>query len=166
MRCSGAAAEDRDADQSHHDGAPEESDALAVFLSDPESHHSDILYLYFRIYKKTLLWDFTRTALAGLHLNRSESFSTADFGASMGFDALYLLRMLTRDFSETLPCNRVCLSLAEGDQKLIAGGQRILERTSGRRLSARQSTLRWAYRLLGDALSGSFRAKPLDSFKC
>jgi hypothetical protein len=32
----------------------DQPDPLAVFLSDPESHLSDILYLYFRIYKKRL----------------------------------------------------------------------------------------------------------------
>jgi SAM-dependent methyltransferase len=47
----------------------------------------------------------------------------------MGFDALYLLRKLTRNFREPLPYGRVWFSLVEGDRKLIAGGQRILEET-------------------------------------
>jgi 2-polyprenyl-3-methyl-5-hydroxy-6-metoxy-1,4-benzoquinol methylase len=108
---------------------PQSVDPLAAFLSDPESHLSDILYLYFRIYKKKLLWNFTQTALAALHVDRSHTLSIADIGASMGFDALYLLRELTRNLREPLPCDRVCLSLVEGDEKLIAGGQRILDKT-------------------------------------
>jgi hypothetical protein len=116
------AAGDRDAAQGQPAAVPEPSDPLAAFLSDPESHLSAILYLYFRIYKKKLLWSFTQTALAWLHLDRSDTLSIADIGASMGFDALYLLRMLTRNFRKPLPCDRVSLSLVEGDQKLIAGG--------------------------------------------
>jgi 2-polyprenyl-3-methyl-5-hydroxy-6-metoxy-1,4-benzoquinol methylase len=125
----GVAASGRGGGLAQVDSGPELADPLAVFLSDPESHLSDILYLYFRIYKKKLLWNFAQAALAGLNLDRSETLSIADIGASMGFDALYLLRRLTRNFREPLPCDRVCLSLVEGDQKLIAGGQRILEKT-------------------------------------
>jgi SAM-dependent methyltransferase len=106
----------------------EAADPLAIFLSDPESHLSDILYLYFRIYKKKLLWSFMQAALARLRLDRSQTLFIADVGASMGFDALYLLRRLTRNFREPLPCDRVRLSLVEGDQELIAGGQRTLEK--------------------------------------
>jgi SAM-dependent methyltransferase len=127
MEIKDVAAAGPDKNQDPH--AAEPGDPLAVFLSDPESHLSDILYLYFRIYKKKLLWNFTQTALAGLHLDRSETLSIADIGASMGFDALYLLRRLTRNFREPLPCDRVSLSLVEGDQNLIAEGQRILQKT-------------------------------------
>ena len=82
-------------------------DPLAAFLSDPESHLSDILYLYFRIYKKKLLWRFLQRALTALNLGASQSLHVADIGASMGFDALYLLRRLTGNFREALPCDRV-----------------------------------------------------------
>jgi hypothetical protein len=92
----------------------EAGDPLAMFLSDPESHLSDILYLYFRIYKKKLLWSFMQAALARLRFDRSQALFIADLGASMGFDALYLLRRLTRNFREPLPCERVRLSLVEG----------------------------------------------------
>ena len=109
-------------EQGQPDTGPQSADPLAVFLSDPESHLSDILYLYFRIYKKKLLWSFMQTALARLALDRSDALSIADVGASMGFDALYLLRRLTGNFREPLPCDRVSLSLVEGDQNLIAGG--------------------------------------------
>jgi SAM-dependent methyltransferase len=103
------------------------ADPLAAFLSDSESHLSDILYLYFRIYKKRLFWSFLKTALARLHFDRSDTIFIADVGASMGFDALYLLRRLTRNFSVPLPCDRICLSLIEGDQELIRGGERTLK---------------------------------------
>jgi SAM-dependent methyltransferase len=106
----------------------EPSDPLAVFLSDPESHLSDILYLYFRIYKKKLLWSFTQKVLSKLQIDFSETLFIADVGASMGFDALYLLRRLTRNFRKPLPCDRVRLSLIEGDQELIAGGRRSLKK--------------------------------------
>jgi hypothetical protein len=36
----------------------EGADPLAIFLSDPESHLSDILYLYFLIYKKEVALEF------------------------------------------------------------------------------------------------------------
>ena len=87
----------------------EPTDPLALFLSDPESHLSDILYLYFRIYKKRLFWRFMYTALAGLDFHRSQILFIADVGASMGFDALYLLRRLTQNFREPLPCGSINL---------------------------------------------------------
>jgi len=122
-------------DAASHDGGLakafaglEAGDPLAIFLSDPESHLSDILYLNFRIYKKKLLWSFMQAAIARLDLDCSQTLFIADVGASMGFDALYLLRRLTRNFREPLPCDRVRLSLVEGDQELIAGGQRTLKK--------------------------------------
>lgn len=121
-------AESYDGEPVEADAGLEASDPLAVFLSDPESHLSDILYLYFRIYKKKLLWAFMQAALAKLHLDRSHTLFMADVGASMGFDALYLLRRLTRNFTEPLPCDRIRLSLVEGDQELIAGGRRTLKK--------------------------------------
>ena len=102
-------------------------DPLAAFLSDPESHLSDILYLYFRIYKKKLLWRFLQRALTALNLGASQTLHVADIGASMGFDALYLLRRLTGNFREALPCDRVILSLVEGDEQLIAAGEKTLK---------------------------------------
>jgi hypothetical protein len=106
----------------------DQSDPLAVFLSDPESHLSDILYLYFRIYKKRLFWRFMQAALAGLRFDRSQTLLIAAVGASMGFDALYLLRRLTHNFREPLPCHRIHLSLLEGDQELITEEERILKK--------------------------------------
>src|ERR1700738_470312 len=103
-----------------------ETDPLAAFLSDPESHLSDILYLYFRIYKKKLLWNFLQAALAQLSLDSSQTLFLADVGASMGFDVLYLLRRLTRNFQKPLPYDKVFLSLVEGDRELVAGGERPL----------------------------------------
>jgi SAM-dependent methyltransferase len=118
----------------HHGGGvaepdvgPQPVDPLVVLLSDPKSHLSDILYLYFRIYKKKLLWSFMQTALSKLHFDRSHTLFIADVGASMGFDALYLLRRLTRNFREPLPCDRLRLSLVEGDKEAIAEGQRSLK---------------------------------------
>jgi SAM-dependent methyltransferase len=118
----------RDPGQPQPDAGLEPVDPLAVFLADPESHLSDILNLYCRIYKKKLLWSFMQTALSELNLDRSQTLSIADVGASMGFDALYLLRKVTHNFGDPLPWDWVCLSLVEGDQKLIAGGERILEK--------------------------------------
>ena len=105
---------------------PAKVDPLAIFLSDPESHLSDILYLYFRIYKKKLLWAFAQTAFAKLKLDKSQTLWITDVGASIGFDILYLLRRLTRDFRDPLPYRRVFVSLVEGDEKLIDEGTRTL----------------------------------------
>jgi len=106
--------------------ADPETDPLAAFLSDPESHLSDILYLYFRIYKKKLLWNFLQAALTQLSLDSLETFFLADVGASTGFDVLYLLRRLTQNFQKPLPYDRVFLSLVEGDRELVTGGERTL----------------------------------------
>jgi SAM-dependent methyltransferase len=97
-----------------------------VFLSDPESHLSDILYLYFRIYKKKLLWRFFQTALTELSRTEYQTLFIADVGASMGFDVLYLLRKLTGNLRGQWPCEKVRLSLVEGDQELVAAGERTL----------------------------------------
>jgi 2-polyprenyl-3-methyl-5-hydroxy-6-metoxy-1,4-benzoquinol methylase len=104
---------------------PHAGDPLAIFLSDPESHYSDLLYLNFRIYKKRLLWNFAQTAFAKLNLDSSKTLYITDIGASMGFDVLYLLRKLSQNFSVPLPCKRVIVSLVEGDENLIAEGERI-----------------------------------------
>jgi len=106
--------------------ADPETDPLAAFLSDPESHLSDILYLYFRIYKKKLLWNFLQAALTQLSLDRLQTLFLADVGASTGFDVLYLLRRLTQNFQKPLPYDKVFLSLVEGDRELVAGGERTL----------------------------------------
>lgn len=111
---------------SEADRGMETVDPLAAFLSDPESHLSDILYLYFRTYKKRLLWNFLRAALAQLSLDKSQALYLADVGASTGFDVLYLLRRLTGNFREPAPYDKVFLSLVEGDQELAAGGERNL----------------------------------------
>lgn len=60
------------------DAGQQPSDPLSVFLSDPGSHLSDILYLKFRIYKKKLLWSFMQTAHAELHLDRFAGLFIAD----------------------------------------------------------------------------------------
>jgi SAM-dependent methyltransferase len=104
----------------------ERADPLAIFLSDPESHLSDILYLYFRIYKKRLIWAFLKRALAELNLNSWQSLFVADVGASMGFDVLFLLRRLTKNFREPVPYDKVFLSLVEGDQEVALLGERML----------------------------------------
>ena len=106
-----------------------DSDPLAVFLSSPDSHLSDILYIYFRIYKKKVLWRFFREALDRLDTGRDDGIHIADVGASMGFDALYLLRMLTDSFTRPLPFKKAVLSLVEGDQELITSGEQLLSAT-------------------------------------
>ncbi|MBF0500275.1 MAG: class I SAM-dependent methyltransferase [Candidatus Riflebacteria bacterium] len=98
-------------------------DPLAMFLSDPESHLSDILYIYFRIYKKRVLWGLMERILAGMHLTGKEHLHIADIGASMGFDALFLMRKWTENFRRPLPCANVELTLIEGDRALIERGK-------------------------------------------
>ena len=111
-------------------GAKEpDSDPLAEFLSSPGSHLADILYIYFRIYKKRVLWRFFRAALDELDLGQESIFSMADVGASMGFDALYLMRMLTDSFAKPLPFKKASLALIEGDPQLIADGEKLLGAT-------------------------------------
>jgi SAM-dependent methyltransferase len=111
--------------QPQPDAGIESPDPLAIFLADPESHLSDILYLYFRIYKKKLLWKFMQLALRKLNIEKSQTLFVTDVGASMGFDILYLLRKLTRNFCQPLPIEKILISLVEGDQNFVAAGQRI-----------------------------------------
>jgi SAM-dependent methyltransferase len=106
-----------------------DSDPLAVFLSSPGSHLADILYIYFRIYKKKVLWRFFRDALDRIEPQRDDVVCIADVGASMGFDTLYLLRMLTDSFARPMPFQRTELSLVEGDSELIARGENLLRAT-------------------------------------
>lgn len=108
-------------------GAPEaDTDPLAEFLSSPGSHLADILYIYFRIYKKKVLWRFFREALDRMEPGQDAAFCLADVGASMGFDALYLMRMLTDNFSRPMPFKKTTLALIEGDPQLIADGEKLL----------------------------------------
>jgi SAM-dependent methyltransferase len=114
---------------SHCELTPENTttaDPLAVFLADPDSHLSDLLYIYFRIYKKRVMFRFLERVLTNLNLKSEDHFRIADVGASMGFDALYLLRRWTRNFRDKIPCRTVELSLLEGDQDLIEKGTRTL----------------------------------------
>lgn len=85
-------------------------DPLAAFLSDPESHLSDILYVNFRIYKKRLMWRFMQYTMPKLKVQSSETLSIADIGASQGFDVLYLLRKVTQNFREPLRQSKIVWS--------------------------------------------------------
>jgi SAM-dependent methyltransferase len=105
-----------------------QSDPWAVFRSDPKNQFSSILFLYFRIYKKKLLWNFMRTALSDLDLDSEDTLSIADVGASMGYDVLFLLRRLTQNFEKPLPCKQIQLSLIEGSQNDIAAEQLFLKK--------------------------------------
>jgi SAM-dependent methyltransferase len=102
-----------------------ELDPVGVFFADPESHLSDILYLYFRAYKRKLIWSFFNQALTQLNLPPSATVSIADIGASSGFDALYLLRRLTGNFRDPIPYEKISLELVEGDARLIQEGGNI-----------------------------------------
>src|SRR5271154_6802150 len=114
-------------------GGAEQVDPLMAILSDPESHLSDVLYLYFRIYKRRLLWRFMQTALQSINLLDSNSdmggmtalpvLLFTDIGASMGFDELYLINMLTDNFRKPLPFEAMVCSFVEGDKRLIARGE-------------------------------------------
>lgn len=98
-------------------------DPLQAILSDPESHLSDVLYVYFRIYKKRLLWSFMQIALRQLSPGNSEILYLADVGASSGFDLLYLSNRLTGNFKKPLPFKSLECSLIEGDGAAIERGK-------------------------------------------
>ena len=104
-----------------------QADPLAIFLSSPASHLGDILYLYFRIYKKRVLWRFFQEALQRLNLSTLDEFSMTDVGASMGFDPIYLLRKVTQSFTLPMPFKKTTLELIEGDPQLIAEGEEFLK---------------------------------------
>ena len=104
-------------------------DPLGVYFADPESHLSDPLYLFFRRYKKELLWRFMQMALDRLELSSGETLHVADVGASMGYDVLFLLRKLTRNFREPLPCHQLVFSLVEGERAAMAAAEHMLKAT-------------------------------------
>ena len=96
-------------------------DPVGLFLSDPESHLSDILYIYFRHYKKRLVFDLLREALRAVE-NRPDPIVVADVGASMGFDLLYVTRRL-RMAGNSILLSRLHLLFLEGDPRLRAEGE-------------------------------------------
>lgn len=101
-------------------------DPLQAILSDPESHLSDILYLYFRIYKKRLLWNLMKSALETMNLSSLDTLFLADIGASMGFDLIYLCNQLTNNFRKSVQLRKMVCSLIEGDLSLIERGNMSL----------------------------------------
>jgi SAM-dependent methyltransferase len=113
------ASQDIAANTSCEHAEPEGSDPVAILLSDPESHYSDILYFNFRIYKKRVLWRFLQLALAELKPAPEDSIRFTDVGASFGHDVLYLVRKLTNNFRAPLPFSSLVCSMIEGSAELI-----------------------------------------------
>ena len=106
---------------------PESMDPLEIFLSDPESHLLDILHIYFRTHKKHLPWGFLQQSLKSLNSLSSDTLHFADVGASMGFDALYLMNRPTDRFRKPLSFDKMSCSFVEGDEKLIKRGEATLK---------------------------------------
>lgn len=98
-------------------------DPVAHFLANPNSHLTDILYLYFRFYKRRLLERFFERALQGRRPNDGSCLEIADVGAAMGHDLHYLLNLYTNGFSRLPAWGGTSVSLVEGDEAYIAAGE-------------------------------------------
>jgi SAM-dependent methyltransferase len=97
---------------------------LAMFLADPDSHLADILYLYFRTYKRQLIYRLFERAITHRSGDSSGTLCIADVGASMGFDMKYVLNRQTGAFHTMPPWGRTHVTLVEGDDHLIADGEK------------------------------------------
>src|ERR1700678_2315004 len=98
-------------------------DPLSSFLADPQSHLADILYLYFRWYKRELIGRFFDQATARLAPRGDAPLVLADIGASMGFDFQYVLNCRTDGFSRSPPWARTVVYLIEGKAWEVASGE-------------------------------------------
>jgi len=97
----------------------ESRDPVAIFFGDPHSHLSDVLYLYFRHYKRQLIYRFFTQAIDDMGIEPSDTLAIADVGASMGFDLKYVFSRLTVSRQSA----KAIVSLIEGDDNLIRGGE-------------------------------------------
>jgi SAM-dependent methyltransferase len=100
----------------------EARDPIAALFADPDSHLADILYLYFRAYKRKVIARLFMNALATWEADGIDTLYVADVGASMGFDLKYIFNLLTAGFTRPFRVPAV-VSLLEGDARLIAEGQ-------------------------------------------
>lgn len=104
---------------------PSEADArdpAAIFLADPNSHLGDVLYLYFRDYKRKLIYRFFKKATAAADIADDKTLRVADIGASMGYDMKYVLSRLGQEQPEDRRWTRMQVNLLEGDNHLIGAG--------------------------------------------
>ena len=108
----------------HLEPAPcHDNDPVGLLLSDPETHFSDINYVYFRQYKKRLIYELTMAGLQDV-VSGSEPVTIVDIGASMGFDLLYIVRRLKKDgHSSLIP--RLRIHFLEGDDALKRAGESL-----------------------------------------
>jgi SAM-dependent methyltransferase len=97
---------------------------LAVFLAEPDSHLADLLYINFRIYKREVIWGMFEKVAKAAVFPRDGVLNLADIGASMGFDMKYVLNRLTGGFVRRGPWSAIHVTLLEGDEQLIADGER------------------------------------------
>src|ERR1044072_6396492 len=105
-------------------GTVESRNPLAMFLADPNSHLADILYLYFRTYKRQLIYRLFERAVQRTRGVTGGRLSVADIGASMGFDMKYVLSRETDAFREPPRWGRTHVTFVEGDDHLIADGHK------------------------------------------
>ena len=105
---------------------------MAVFLADPDSHLADILYLYFRVYKRELIWRLFSKGIERICLRDDDTLNIADVGASMGFDFKYILHRLTGGWSRSPPWKSTFVTLLEGNPETIEEGKREWAPISGR----------------------------------
>ena len=112
--------------------------SLRSYLIPKVTFHN-ILYFYFRIYKKQLLWSFMQSALSSLHLKSSDTLYFTDVGAALGHDALYLVRKLTNNFRQPLPFAEWRCSLIEGAKRNTEVGEETL------RLSIKSPAVKFQY---------------------
>jgi len=92
-------------------GAP--LDPVTIFLSDPESHLSDILYIYFRHYKKRVMHEFMMRALQEIETS-ANPLLVADVGSSCASDLLYIVRRMRKEGQEKMLA-RLNILLLDGD---------------------------------------------------
>jgi SAM-dependent methyltransferase len=103
------------------EAGPSERDPLAIFFGDPYSHLSDVLYLYFRHYKRQLIHRFFLAAAVAR--TTDGPLAVADVGASMGFDMKYVFSLITEGRTKPPAWGDTVLSLLEGDETLIRAGE-------------------------------------------
>lgn len=99
------------------------ADPVGMFLSDPESHLSDILYINFRHYKKRVIYEMMRKAIDALD-SAKKAIVFADIGASMAFDLMYFVRRMEM-VGDTEKLARMDFNFLEGDPALRRAGESL-----------------------------------------
>jgi SAM-dependent methyltransferase len=101
----------------------EARDPVAMFFGDPNSHLSDVLYLYFRHNKRQRIYGFVKQAIDATGLGASDTLAVADVGASMGFDLKYVFSRLGQERTGRPRSTKTTINLVEGDDDLIRAGE-------------------------------------------